>query len=314
MGADGTGIENERLVHEYLSRVGDLARVALPAERRRELVVRLREEIERARAEEEDGPAGVRRVLGRLGSPDAVVEAEVYRRVAEGVPPPFPGDGLAPPFPGDTSRPGPALDPEWWRVPDRGAARNPLLDPPDDLGLALPAPRTPPDGAKDTARQAKAGPLRRLLRRPRDGAPGTPSEGGTPSEDGSAARPARGGLLSGRGLLLHWREVAAAGLLVGGTVAGSWLAVLVGWLLAYYSARLTRAEAQMAAVGIPAASAAAAAVYLWGRAEGRWGEPLPEDRLRPVLEDLLPVMVRVAALGSALFLLWRAHRRSRAEG
>ena len=68
------GVESDRLVFDYLSRVGDLAQTALPAAGRMQLVAQLRNDIERERRGT-DNPAAVQRILGRIGSPDAVVEA-----------------------------------------------------------------------------------------------------------------------------------------------------------------------------------------------------------------------------------------------
>ncbi|MFF7341571.1 hypothetical protein ACFZAT_30185 [Streptomyces sp. NPDC008163] len=101
----------------------------------------------------------------------------------------------------------------------------------------------------------------------------------------------------------------AAALLVVGAVMGSLLALAGGWLLAYSSRKLSRAEAKWAAMGLPGAVAAAALVWLWGRMDGRWGTPIPEHGMKDALGDVWPVTVRAAAVASALFLLWRARRR-----
>ncbi|MFI1018103.1 hypothetical protein [Streptomyces sp. NPDC020965] len=72
------GIESDQLVYDYLSRIGDLAQQRqLPSGTRMELVATVRGEIDRqrARATTPDTPASVRRILGRLGSPDDVVTA-----------------------------------------------------------------------------------------------------------------------------------------------------------------------------------------------------------------------------------------------
>ncbi|MFJ7628282.1 hypothetical protein ACIQZN_17480 [Streptomyces sp. NPDC097595] len=101
----------------------------------------------------------------------------------------------------------------------------------------------------------------------------------------------------------------AAALLVVGAVMGSLLALAGGWLLAYSSRKLSRAEAKWAAMGLPGAVAAAALVWLWGRMDGRWGTPIPEHGMKDALGDVWPITVRTAAVASALFLLWRARRR-----
>ncbi|QIP85891.1 DUF2157 domain-containing protein [Streptomyces sp. Tu 2975] len=69
------GIESDQLVYDYLSRVGDLAQQAqLPSGERMRLVTTLRTEIDKQRTKfGGDSPAGVRRILGRLGTPDEVV-------------------------------------------------------------------------------------------------------------------------------------------------------------------------------------------------------------------------------------------------
>ncbi|WP_328901490.1 hypothetical protein OHR86_17560 [Streptomyces sp. NBC_00441] len=101
----------------------------------------------------------------------------------------------------------------------------------------------------------------------------------------------------------------AAALLVVGAAMGSLLALAGGWLLAYSSRKLSRAEAKWAAMGLPGVVAAAALVWLWGRMDGRWGTPIPEHGMKDALGDVWPVTVRAAAVASALFLMWRARRR-----
>ncbi|MEU7486693.1 hypothetical protein [Streptomyces sp. NPDC042319] len=105
--------------------------------------------------------------------------------------------------------------------------------------------------------------------------------------------------------------VLAVLLLAAGAAVGSWLAAALGWVVAYSSRKLSRAEAKFAALGVPGLVCAAALVWLWGRFAGKWGDPLGQDRLGPVLTDALPVVVRVAAVASALFLLWRIRRGPR---
>lgn len=73
------GIESDQLVFDYLSRVGDLAQQQqLTSGDRMRLVSTLRGEIDRQRAKAIGGPdsaAVVQRILGRLGTPDEIVEA-----------------------------------------------------------------------------------------------------------------------------------------------------------------------------------------------------------------------------------------------
>ncbi|MDX3803659.1 hypothetical protein PV723_33960, partial [Streptomyces sp. AK04-3B] len=71
------GIESDQVVYEYLSRVGDVAQQRqLSSATRMRLVSELRNEIERRRAKAPvDSPAAVRRIIDRLGSPDDLVAA-----------------------------------------------------------------------------------------------------------------------------------------------------------------------------------------------------------------------------------------------
>ncbi|WP_032764330.1 hypothetical protein [Streptomyces sp. CNS654] len=113
-----------------------------------------------------------------------------------------------------------------------------------------------------------------------------------------------------RGGFAHPLLVLAAVLLVAGVVTGSWLPLAGGWLIAYSSRTLSRTEAKWAALGLPGVVAAGALVWVWGRMEGRWGEPIREGAMRDVLLEAWPVVVRVAAVASALYLVWRARRRA----
>ena len=97
-------------------------------------------------------------------------------------------------------------------------------------------------------------------------------------------------------------------LLVAGAALGSWLALAGGWGLAYVSRRLSRAEAKFAALGVPGIVVGGMVVWLWGRFDGRWGEPIAQGRLGQEMADGLPGIVRVAAVASALFLVWRMRR------
>lgn len=149
------GVESDRLVFDYLSRVADLAQTALPAAQRMRLVAQLRKDIESAPGGT-DSPAAVQRILGRIGSPDEVVEAAASgssgTSAASGAsgrgggspapavpvaPPPRPTEppaGTGGPFakprrpasaPADAAgEPGPRLrkdadEPDWWRVGTR---------------------------------------------------------------------------------------------------------------------------------------------------------------------------------------------------
>ncbi|MFD4689211.1 hypothetical protein [Streptomyces sp. NPDC058463] len=100
----------------------------------------------------------------------------------------------------------------------------------------------------------------------------------------------------------------SAALLVVGAVLGSWVALAGGWLLAYSSRKLSRTEAKWVAMGLPGAVVAGALVWLWGRMEGRWGQPIAEGAMKDAMSDVWPVVVRTAAVASALYLVWRSRR------
>ncbi|MBM7436833.1 hypothetical protein [Streptomyces sp. HB132] len=221
-------------------------------------------------------------------------------------------------------------EPEWWRIEPgpfgEGAqgAQGPMgpgtavpgfvggLESPELFGLPgtskaprgpgtpgapkPPGPRAPEGeeesgeaaGGKEAVPAALPRPRRRLRLRPRRAV----------ADAEAAARPR----LSNPLLLL------AAALLVAGAVLGSWLALAGGWLLAYSSRKFSRAEAKWVAMGLPGVVVAGAFVWVWGRMDGRWGEPLAEDAVGDAMTDVWPVVVRVAAVASAMYLVWRARR------
>ncbi|MFF3981893.1 hypothetical protein ACWGNF_18175 [Streptomyces sp. NPDC055808] len=349
------GIESDQLVYDYLSRVGDLAQQRqLPSGDRMRLVSSLRDEIDRQRAKYgTETPATVRRVLGRFGTPDELVE-----RAASGaglgfgsgsgsgasyVPEPAPepaSEGAVPAqrdrlFPGRAKRvprprkreaeaepPAPSVpapphlagmdelgrqgdEPDWWRVGPPGPLGG------DSVagfvgGVEIPEILRPPveeldgeegdeededEGGEDESEDADlvpAAPVRRRLRlRRRAGARGP--------------RPG----LSNPLLLL------AAALLVAGALFGLWLALGAGWLLAYASRRLSPAESKWAVFGVPGLTLAGGLVWLWGRQDGRWGEPIAPGEMGVALSGMWPWLIRIAAVGSAAFLVWRAQRAAR---
>jgi hypothetical protein len=101
----------------------------------------------------------------------------------------------------------------------------------------------------------------------------------------------------------------AAALLAAGAVFGYLPAMGGGWLLAYASRRLSPAEMKWAVVGLPGAAVAGGVLWLWGRVNEHWGEPIPEGAMRDALSDTWPWVVKGAAIASALYLVWRARRR-----
>ncbi|KAB1988506.1 hypothetical protein [Streptomyces triticiradicis] len=336
------GIESDQLVFDYLSRVGDLAQQRqLPSATRMRLVTELREEIGRRRAGTGgDSPAAVRRILDRLGTPDEVVAAAgrdtggtgtdgrtraavpSQRAAAEPeertgkprrvVPRPRPaperpadGAGAGTPSPphlasaaelGDS-----ATRPDWWRTTDSPFGLG------DDVpgfvgGVEIPELLKPPPGKGDE-----------------DGGPG---KGADPAKETAAApgpedEPAAGAgvarrfprlLLPRSGRYTNPLLLFAAALLVAGAVLGNWFALGLGWLIAYGSRRLTQAESKWAVLVLPGLSATAGVVWLWGRANGRWGAPVAEGHMNEAMAQTWPFVVRGAAVASALYLVWRSQR------
>lgn len=103
-------------------------------------------------------------------------------------------------------------------------------------------------------------------------------------------------------------ELAAVLTLVAGAVLGNLIALGLGWLLAWWSPRLSRNEAKWAAAGMPGLVAAGTMVWLWGRMDERWGDPIADGAMGEAMNETYPWMLRAAAGASALFLLWRARR------
>ncbi|MCX5449727.1 hypothetical protein [Streptomyces nigrescens] len=204
--------------------------------------------------------------------------------------------------------------PDWWRVEPApfgpgetvpgfvGGIEIPEMwdRPEDERPLSLKKDGEDGAGDEDAAAPAER-PLPRMLRRVlgrRRAAPAPPAEAGDGEE--AVVVPARAPLSPV--LML------AVLLLVAGAALGSWLALAGGWGLAYVSRRLSRAEAKFAALGVPGTVVGGLVVWLWGRFDGRWGEPLAQGRMGQEMLDALPGTARVAAVVSALFLVWRMRR------
>ncbi|MEU3606717.1 hypothetical protein AB0E83_14915 [Streptomyces sp. NPDC035033] len=349
------GIESDRMVFDYLSRVGDLAQQQhLPPGERSALVAGLRDEIDRRRATRgEESPAAVRGILGDLGTPDEVVgraaataepaapgpdgspRTEPSARPAEGraawwaggaTPPAGPprprgasdaGGGRtdAPAEPAPVPRPratgasAAARADDWWFGGPGG--------PGDDDGEPIvpgfvggveapelfrpPEPEAPEEEGpgEPAAPASRARRLARLLlrRRPAEAAEAEPEE----------EAPARA---SARRGFAHPFLLLAALLLLAGAVFGWLLALAAGWLIAYGSRRLTPGEVKTAVFVLPGLAAAGGVAWLWGRVEGRWGEPIAAggDAMGAAVAATWPWTLKAAAAASALYLLWRARR------
>ncbi|WP_338780368.1 hypothetical protein [Streptomyces sp. DG1A-41] len=337
------GIESDQVVYEYLSRVGDVAQQRqLPSVTRMRLVADLRSEIDRRRAKTTvDSPAAVRRILSRLGSPDEVVASAadgtgggattesapaavpvqrgarepdepderpkgVLRRV---VPRPRPArpaqeprpaaaEGAAPPHLaaghelGDS-----AVQPDWWRVDSSPFGAG------DDVpgfvgGVELPDLLKPPRPRKPEPEKTAAA--------DEETAPAVEAAGVPEETAGKATRRRLPSLPAG-----GWSNpllLIAAGLLIAGAVLGNWFVLILGWLIAYASRRLSPAETKWAVVILPSLSVAAGVLWLWGRMNDRWGTPIAEGHMNDAVAETWPWVVRGAAVASALFLVWRSQR------
>jgi len=212
-------------------------------------------------------------------------------------------------------------DPDWWRIDpspygDGGGSRTFGEPVPGFVGgIELPELLKPPPGGGEEGESKPGGGGTRIPVPPARKAAGPapdPAATGPGVEavtDGGGGRRrllrARGGPRAGG--IVEW---AAALLLGTGVVIGSLIPLAVGWLAAWWSPRLSRTEAKWAAAGMPGLVACGAVVWLWGRIEGRWGERIAEggDALGKTLTDAGPVLLKVAAVASALFLVWRARR------
>ncbi|GHF46759.1 membrane protein [Streptomyces mashuensis] len=317
------GIESDQLIYDYLSRVGDIAqRQSLTSGDRMRLVTRLRTEIERRRAAEgADDPAAVRRILDGFGTPaeavagaDAVLagggsgSSEAGGRVPAQRRAPADGGALPPHLaPEEELRPPGGGDPEWWRIepgPLSGGDRVHGFTGGIEVADMLRPPRPETVVADGAAPPPATGAV--------------PAAGGTGTPVGKGAREDKDGKEPGAPRFSFWRSRAGvpmspllllvAALLVAGAVIGNWLVLLAGWGLAYITRRLTERESQWAVMGVPGLTALAGITWLWGRTEGRWGDPIPQGGLGAALSETWPVVVRAAAVASAAFVLWRARR------
>ncbi|WP_190140494.1 hypothetical protein, partial [Streptomyces longispororuber] len=237
---------------------------------------------------------------------------------------------------GDT---GADLQPDWWRVervPLEGAdavpgfvggveipemLRRPPLDgdgekAEQEKGIAAAegaAPVADPEGvgtlgATDPRRPGPRPSLTKGIlsaRKNRAPAPAAPAPGQDPAVE---AAPAVAGALAGVRSLTNPVLLLAAVALVVGAVIGNWFALGGGWVVAWVSRKLGSAEKKAAVIALPALAVAGGIGWLWGRAQGKWGEPIAKGQMNAAVEETWPWIVRIAAVASALFLVWRSQR------
>ncbi|MFD0311849.1 hypothetical protein, partial [Streptomyces sp. NPDC127119] len=118
-----------------------------------------------------------------------------------------------------------------------------------------------------------------------------------------------GGGGGGGGGLSNPLLLLAAALLVAGAAIGNLVMLGLGWLIAYLSRRLSPTEAKWAVLVLPGIVASGGIVWIWGRSDGRWGEPIAQDRMSDAIAETWPWVLRGAAIASALYLVWRSQRR-----
>ncbi len=340
------GIESDQVVYEYLSRVGDVAQQRqLPSAARMRLVSELRGEIDRRRAKAPvDSPAAVRRIIARLGTPDEVVTAaggassgggagavpqtpvrpvpvqrddeasedrpkglrRIVPRPRPAETPAVPDDAPTPPHLASTAElGGSATRPDWWR------GDSSPFGPGDDVpgfvgGVEIPEMlRRPParePEKKEPVEEPEPAPVEQD--RNQDPAPDTPKRRRRllPFSRPADARPAT-----------RWNNpllLLAAALLVVGAVLGNLIVLLLGWLIAWGSRRLSDTETKVAVMYLPGLSVTAGIAWLWGRTDGRWGTPIAEGHMNAAIAETWPWVVRGAAVASALFIVWRSQKQS----
>ncbi|EFL16639.1 hypothetical protein [Streptomyces sp. C] len=330
------GIESDHLVYEYLSRVGDLAaQRQLSSGDRMRLVSGLRDEIDRRRAKyEPDTTAAVRGILERIGTPEEVLDtvgaaargatgpavipavptvpAVPAQRAPEELPRNAPRNAPqnapqnVPPHLAGLDELGPSggAEPDWWSLSPGGSGRGrgPQVEGfaggieiPDLFGEEAEEERAAKEkreAAQDPAAgpAAAAGGLVRFLRDRREKKRAAAPEG--------EPRPRP-----------HAFLVLAAVLLLAGALTGYWPLLGAGALVAYASRVLGPRERKWVLLGLPAAVFTLAMLWLWGRAAGNWGTPIPSDQVGPAFQSLWPTLARTAGATTAAYLLWRSRRR-----
>ncbi|MGW0711353.1 hypothetical protein ACWD4G_36260 [Streptomyces sp. NPDC002643] len=281
--------------------------------------------VQRATEGEEDGAVegwtgGLSKSLRRV-----VPRPRPSERPAGPTPPPA-ADGASPPHLAPLDQLGDGAQTDWWRVGD-GPGRGPGDDfgfgagvgigdavPGFVGGVEIPELLKPPPAKEDGAAGAGAGQPGEAPAR--EGAEGAGEGGGGGAAQGAAGDAVEGASRRPRLLRLRpagggWSNpllLLAAALLVAGAVIGSLVPLGLGWLIAYLSRRLTPDESKWAVLGVPGVVAGGWIVWLWGRSDGRWGDPIAKGQMNAALTESWPWTLRIAALSSAAYLLWRSQR------
>lgn len=195
------------------------------------------------------------------------------------------GGVVAAPAPAAVPLSDPEEEPLWWRSPPGGGA------PPE-----RPDPGTYGDGSL----HAPAYPI------------GVASDAGAVRVEDPLTEPTPAvGLFGGRGALrTQVREVFAITLIVIGAIVASTVVVVLGYLVVFTAGAWTLKERKISAFYVPGTTAVAFAIGMWMRATGHLGVDLTRDQAWDRYGELLPAMIRVAAVAGSLYLLWRLNKRS----
>ncbi|MDI2131230.1 hypothetical protein [Yinghuangia seranimata] len=287
--------ECDRLVLQYLGEVGDAAQRKLrPADRAR-LVDRLRTQIniERERAGS-DTPSSVRAILGKIGTPDAVVANEVFR---------------APDYQARNAPAGAGMG-ESGGASVRGSRTATIAA---QIGFRPDATPVPSQRDGSEAQAVDAIPAQPIG----DGLIGWPAYpiGIRPGEasDWEGAEIVGPEPVKRIPLKASLRELIAIVLLVVGAMVSSAVVVVIGLMVVFTSGVWAHREKRMAAFAIPAVTVAGFATALWLRATGKVGVDLTRSQAVHRFDELIPTMPRIFGAAAAVYLLVRLMRAQAAD-
>ncbi|EPH42134.1 hypothetical protein ABT390_19860 [Streptomyces aurantiacus] len=162
-----------------------------------------------------------------------------------------------------------------------------------------------PDGAFEAAPRRRLGGLL-----PPSARAAAPAKGAAAQGSSAKADVAGGAVTAARAFSLTSPLVLLAALaLIAGAVIGNWFALVGGWVVAWFSRKLTPAEKKVGVFVVPGLAVASGIGWLWGRSQGKWGDTIVKGHMNEAVADTWPWVVRGAAVASALFLVWRSQRQ-----
>ncbi|GHC60010.1 hypothetical protein [Streptomyces flavofungini] len=229
------------------------------------------------------------------------------------------------------------LEPDWWRVDNTPAAGKDTVhgfvggvEIPEMLkrpvSTAKPGPGEVADAEDEydeeegyeeegyeadddeAVEAAPRGRFRRLLAPAVGAAPDEDTDEEAPAKEAPSAKGANARAGVARALSNPVVLLAAIALVVG-AVIGNWFALAGGWAVAYFAPKLSPAEKKVGVFVMPGLAIAAGVGWLWGRSQGKWGEPIVKGHMNEAVADTWPWVVRGAAVATALFLVWRSQRQ-----